>query len=449
MSINSEDLYRMFAENARDGMYIISSEGFEFVNPAFEKLVGYTSEEMCNRRFDFLHLIHPDDQKIVVERKLARERGETPSPLYKFRVVTKKGEVRYVEVNTVSLPGPKERVLGVCRDVTEHMEAERALAESEEKYRSLVERANDGIALIQDGLIKFINPYLVRLSGYTPEEILNTPFRKYVATDDFPLAARRYNQRMEGENIPSIYELTIKRKDGQKIVVEVNASFILFQGRPADFIIIRDISERKKAETELHKLLEKLRRAMGATIQALNMAVERRDPYTAGHHRRVADLARTLATEMSLPRERIEGLRMAASIHDLGKISIPTEILSKPSELNETEMAWLKSHPRIGYEILKTIEFPWPIAEIVLQHHEKMDGSGYPQGLQGEDILLEARILCVADVIEAMVSHRPYRPAYTLDDSLLEIKKNKGVFYDCDVVETCLRLFKKKKYTLR
>jgi PAS domain S-box-containing protein len=205
---------------------------------------------------------------------------------------------------------------------------------------------------------------------------------------------------------------------------------------------------RKQAEVELQRTLKSLRKAVGATIQVMVSSVETRDPYTAGHQTRSADLARAIAMEMGLPQEKIDGIRMAGSIHDIGKLSIPAEILSKPTKLSEIEFSLIKEHARQGYEILKNVESPWPLAEIVLQHHEWMDGSGYPRGLKGEEILIEARILAVADVVEAMASHRPYRPALGLDVALKEIEKNRGVLYDSHVVDTCLRVFQEKGYQI-
>ena len=213
--------------------------------------------------------------------------------------------------------------------------------------------------------------------------------------------------------------------------------------------MIRDITELKRAEKELHHTLEILRRYLGATTQAICLMVESRDPYTAGHQRRVSDLARAIATEMGLPRDIIDGIRTAALLHDIGKISVPSEILSKPGKLNEHELSLIKVHPKIAYDILSSIEFPWPIADIILQHHERMDGSGYPQGLSGDDILIQARILGVADVVEAMVSHRPYRSAHKLEDIIDELSQKSGALYDSNVIEVCIRLFKEKNFFFR
>jgi putative nucleotidyltransferase with HDIG domain len=225
------------------------------------------------------------------------------------------------------------------------------------------------------------------------------------------------------------------------------------QERTAELQVINthltaEIGVRERAEKQLGDTLESLRKAFGATVQVMVSAVETRDPYTAGHQIRSANLARNIAAEMGLTPEKIEGIRIAGTIHDIGKLSIPAEILSKPTKLSAIEFSLIKEHANRGYEILKDVESPWPLAEIVYQHHERMDGSGYPRKLKGEEILIEARILSVADVVEAMASHRPYRPGLGIDAALNEIEKNKGIFYDETVVDTCLRLFREKGYRL-
>jgi len=199
---------------------------------------------------------------------------------------------------------------------------------------------------------------------------------------------------------------------------------------------------------ELQEALAKLRKSMEGIIQAMSMTVESRDPYTAGHQHRVANLAHAIGKEVELSEERLEGVWMAGMIHDLGKISVPAEILAKPGKLNEMEFSIIKNHAQVGFDILKNIDFPWPIAQMVLQHHERIDGSGYPQGLAGDDILWESKILGVADVVEAMASHRPYRPALGIEKALEEISNKANIFYPSDVVEACITLFKKRQFTL-
>jgi putative nucleotidyltransferase with HDIG domain len=214
------------------------------------------------------------------------------------------------------------------------------------------------------------------------------------------------------------------------------------------FTTVEDITVRKQSEEALKKSAEKLRRNLIGTIQAMSSMVEIRDPYTAGHEKIVSILARAIANELGLPSDVVDNIRMAASIHDIGKISVPAEILSKPSRLSDIEMKLIQMHSQTGYDILKDADLPYPIAKIVLQHHEKLNGSGYPQGVKAGDILLESQIVSVADVVEAMASHRPYRPALGIDMALEEIEKNKGIFYDAVVVDACVKLFREKGFKL-
>lgn len=200
----------------------------------------------------------------------------------------------------------------------------------------------------------------------------------------------------------------------------------------------------RTAEVEQRRL--ELEKALAGTIKVVASTVEVRDPYTAGHQRRVATLARAIAQEMELPKHQVEGIYMAGVVHDLGKIYVPAEILSKPSKLNDIEFNLIRTHSQVGYDLLKTINFPWPIAEIVHQHHERLNGSGYPQGLSSDQILLEAKIICVADVVEAMASHRPYRPARGVEMALEHIKEESGTLFEPEVVDVCLQLFNEKEF---
>ena len=208
-------------------------------------------------------------------------------------------------------------------------------------------------------------------------------------------------------------------------------------------VLLADRSDELADEVHSHHVtLDNLRKALGATIEAMARTVEMRDPYTAGHQRRVADLARAIATAMSLEGDAREAIRMAASIHDIGKVAIPAEILSRPRRLTESEFSLVREHARFGYELLSPIDFPWPVAAIVLQHHERLDGSGYPKGISGDEIRMEARILAIADVVEAISSHRPYRPALGLDAALQELADRRGELYDAEAVDACIRVFR-------
>lgn len=321
----SEERYRGVVENAHDAIYIATQEGFQYANPALEKLVGWKKEELCKKEFSFWEIVHQDDKKLIKEKKEAWKKGKQVPSSYEFRIITKKGRERTVEANTINIG--------------------------------------------------------------------------------------------KDENSKEIG-------------------------------ILRDITERKRAEEERKESFERIRRNLEQTVNALASAVEMRDPYTAGHQKRVTDLACAIAEEMGLSKEQIEGLRMAGLIHDVGKMLVPAEILSKPGRLTEIDFSMIETHPKVGYDILKEIEFPYPVAQIVIQHHERMDGSGYPAGLTSEEILLEARILAVADVVEAIASHRPYRPALGKDKAIEEISQNRGVLYDPKVVDVCLKVLSKNKVKL-
>jgi PAS domain S-box-containing protein len=273
-----------------------------------------------------------------------------------------------------------------------------------------------------------------KMIGRTMVELFPPEFAAKVTADDWVVVSSG-NVLQQDENLNGRDYTTIKFP-------------IIQRGKTLLAGYTIDITDRKRAEEDLQRTLERLRKAFGATIQVMVSAVETRDPYTAGHQIRSADLARAIATEMGLPQEKIDGIRMASAIHDLGKISAPAELLSKPTKLTAIEFSLIKIHAQAGYDILKNIDFPWPIARMVLEHHERMNGSGYPNSLTGDNLLLESRILSVADVVESMSSHRPYRPALGIDSALEEIEKNRGTLYDTGAVDACLRLFREKRYNL-
>ncbi len=240
-----------------------------------------------------------------------------------------------------------------------------------------------------------------------------------------------------------IYGYMIKPFNANEVIINVRNSL---RRRELE---IADQTYRRNLEQKVEERTAELQETLEGTIFALTMTVEYRDPYTSGHQQRVSDLASAIAKEMGFPKDKIMGIRMAGVLHDIGKIAIPVEILSKPGRLSKTEFELIKNHSQVGYDILNSIKFPWPLSQIILQHHERMDGSGYPNGLLGKEILIEAKILGVADVVEAMASHRPYRPALGIDKALEEISINKGKFYDTEAANACSRVFKDKKFKFK
>ncbi len=241
-------------------------------------------------------------------------------------------------------------------------------------------------------------------------------------------------------------EFVLKRKDNSKMTVEISTYPVKIKEGTVVLGMARDISERKKAEEVLLQSHNKLLKTMEDTISTIGKIAETRDPYTAGHQNNVSQIATFIAQEMKLPKDKIEGVRIASLIHDIGKISLPAEILNKPTKLTEIEFSLIKDHSQTGHDVLKSIDFPYPIAKIVLQHHERLNGSGYPHKLKDDEIILEARIIGIADVVEAMSSHRPYRPALGIDRAMEEISQNKGILYDPEVADACIRLFKEEEF---
>ena len=301
-----------------------------------------------------------------------------------------------------------------------------------------------------NGNTTFCNEAMCRITGYARDELLGMNFRDYMDAKTAKEVDNHFNAvfRSEAEKKTVVYEII--RKDKTERIVEISVTLIRSPaGTPTGFRgIMRDITERLR-DMDLQESFNMMRKALGQTVQALSLALEVRDPYTAGHHRRVSDLARAIASLMGFSRDRIDGIRIAGSIHDIGKISIPSEILSKPATLTAIEFKLIKTHPQMGYDILKNIDFPWPVAMAVYQHHERINGSGYPTGITDKEIILEAKILAVADVVEAMSSHRPYRRAIGTDIAIDEIKKNSGILYDGNVVDACCVLFKEKGYLFK
>lgn len=326
--------------------------------------------------------------------------------------------------------------------------AEEALRQSQQEFISIFRDNPEAIVYVDEkGNILDINLRFSELFGYSLKEIKGKNINSGII---HPPDKIEEGKDIDNEALSKGYvsfETIRKKKDGTLFPVSMSGSPVIVNGKPRGIIgIFRDITERKNTEEQLKESFKKLQKTMEDSIYSISLVTEARDAYTAGHQRKVSKLAVALAEEMGFSKDKVEGIKIAALIHDVGKINLPAEILSKPGKLSEIEFNLIKNHSKIGYDILKKVDFFWPIAEIVFQHHEKINGSGYPRGLKGDEILLEAKIIGVADVVEAMSSHRPYRPALGIDKALEEISQNKGILYDSQIVDTCLKLFKEKGF---
>lgn len=326
------------------------------------------------------------------------------------------------------------------------------LKDRERWLSTILKSIGDGvIATNKNGAITFMNPLAETLTGWKMNQALDRTLGdvfKVMNQKPGKMQTISVKNILKGEESALSDESILVSKNGRKTPIDPRLEPIKDENGNVTGAVLAftDITARKMAEDELKRSFALQKTAMEGTVRAIAYTIETRDPYTAGHQRRVTKLACTIGEEMGLSKNQIEGLRMSGELHDIGKIHVPAEILSKPGQISDAEYTIIKTHAQVGHDILKTIEFPWPIAKIVLQHHERIDGSGYPYGLKGEEILLEAKILAVADVLEAMATHRPYRPALTVEESLEEISNNRGILYDPEVVDICLKLFKEKKF---
>lgn len=299
----------------------------------------------------------------------------------------------------------------------------------------------------KEGVYKGCNKEFERYTGLTKAQMMNKGVYELYPIE---LAHKYYSMDKDllQKKTSQVYESEVLYADGSKHnVIFHKATYLDVDGNIAGLVgVISDITERVQAENALKESSRKIFKVFEQIVDAMAMITETRDLYTAGHQKKVAEIAVAIAQEMGLTEDSVEAVKVAGLLHDIGKIVVPAEILSKPSALTVNEFAIVKEHCEVGYNILKRIDFPWPVAEIVYQHHERLDGSGYPRGLQGNDILLEAQIITVADVAEAMMSHRPYRPSLGLAQAIREININKGVFYNADVVKACGKVLSTKVF---
>jgi PAS domain S-box-containing protein len=443
----SEENFRHSLDDSPLGVRIVSTDGKTlYANQGILDIFGYSSVEELNNT-PHKKRYTPESYVEYEIRQEKRRRGEEVPSNYELSIIRKDGKIRQLEVfRKQVLWNGEMQFQALYADTTERKKAEKNLQESEERYRIVVENAHEAIIITQDIKVVFANRAAAEQIGYSKKTLTSGVFTSFIHPDDRRMVTDYSIKRLNGENVPSVYSFRIISQDGKVKWVELNATVIEWNKKPATLNFLNEITERKLLEEERIESYNRIKKTLQAAVQSIALLVETKDPYTTGHQERVSQLAQAIAKEMGLTEDRQDFVSTASIIHDLGKVSVPSELLSKPTKLSELEFNLIKVHSQAGYNILKDIEFPWPVADVVLQHHERMNGSGYPQHLQGEDILPEARILAVADVVEAISSHRPYRPALGISFALDEISKNKGILYDANVVNVCLKLFQKKNF---
>jgi len=430
-----------------DSLILLDREGsIVNVNKATLDLSGYGKDELTGKSVE-VFFREKDFKSTLLDKAIKREIIRN----YEFSFKTKTGDSIPVIFSSSAMMDEAGGIAGiVCiiKDITE-----RKLAEEN------VKNTKDELQMIMDSVpaiifYKDIEGRFIRVNK-TLADSLKIPLKDIVGKTPEELFPREQAENMRKDDKEVIISGKVKRNiiqpyttpDGIRLLIIDKIPYRDKEGKVTGVIgLAKDITVQRKSEEELQQSYQKLKKSLEASIETMSRIVEVKDPYTAGHQQRVSQLTKAIAKELNLSQDKIEGIRVASLIHDIGKISVPTEILSKSTTLSDIEFSLIKEHSRIGYDILKAIDFSYPVANIVLQHHEKINGSGYPGGLKGDEILLEAKIICVADVVEAMSSHRPYRPALGIDKALEEISKNEGILYDPEVVDACLKLFKEKGF---
>jgi PAS domain S-box-containing protein len=445
-----EEQLKAVLDGIEDSLVLLDATGrILYANKKTRDISVHSQDEMRGKPLDALSMLPPQAMPRIFSLLNSVLCGQPVQP-FRLDVCTRSGETVSTEIHMSPLK-KNEQIIGACvatRTTPDQKTESQAEHTKGERFRNLAENSIDWIwEANEKGVYTDVSAGVRDILGYEPREVLGKTIFDLVPMKEVSHVTKTLSTVMSARQPLKLVQMNNLRKDGRLVMLETTAVPIVDgQGRFAGYQgIHRNISGREQTDQRFAEDLVKLERTVGGIIQALTMMVEVRDPYTAGHQRRVAQLGGAIVKEMPNARALIPELdkiiRIAGLLHDLGKVFIPIEILTKPGQLTPDEFAVVKNHPKSGYEVLKNIEFPWPIADVVLQHHERLNGSGYPSGLKDDDIRVEARIIGVADVVEAMFYPRSYRPALGLDNALREIAKSKGILYDTDVVEACLSAF--------
>jgi PAS domain S-box-containing protein/putative nucleotidyltransferase with HDIG domain len=450
----TEDKYRALLSNANDAIVLHPVDVFEAggsgkfieVNDMACRMFGYDRNDLLNMTPGDLQAKDCRDAAGRASEELA-EKGHA---IFETCIIRAGGERITCEVSSQVLKiDGVDVAISIIRDITQRKKAEEELKESEEMYRSLVDLSPDAV-LIADmqGKIVYASNRALEMNGAPGMEFfIGRKITDIVAPEERDKAVAALAEVYKKAPVHGI-EMKLVRYDGRVITGEASAAVIRSgDGREKGVMItVRDITEKKKVDEELKQSYTAVKKIMDGIINAMEKLVEKKDMYTVGHQHRTAQLAKAIAVDMGLPREQVNCIFISALIHDIGKIFVSGSILNKNGPLTKEEYDIIKKHPEAGYEVLKTIDFPWPIADIILQHHERLDGSGYPYGLKEDKIYLESRIISVADVVEAITFARPYRPAFGVDKALEEVVNNKGTLFDTEVVDICQSLLKEKGF---
>jgi len=305
-----------------------------------------------------------------------------------------------------------------------------------------------GVYILDCLQVSYANPRAEEVFGYGDGEMAGHQIADFIVADDLPKVNKELERIWTEHSYLGRVEFLSRHRSGKEVHVGAVGRHALLDGRPVVIGVVQDITDRVLSEAKLSDYAARLERSVLGTVDAVSQMMDLRAPYTAGHEKRVGELSSRIAAEMGLSEHVQRGLRVAGGVHDVGKITVPAEILNRPGKISSIEFDMIKTHAEQGYQVLKNVDFPWPVAEVARQHHERFDGSGYPRGLKGEEIILEARILAVADVVEAMATHRPYRPSLGVEVALAEIERGRGTAFDPVVVDACLKLFREKGYQL-
>jgi PAS domain S-box-containing protein len=439
---SSGEIYRALVASSGDAILGMNHKGtIIFWNKGAEQIFGYSTEEILGQSVTKLMLEkHREGHTKELKAFLSGNCGETG--IIEFEALRKDGSTFPIELSlSTGQQNGKFAGLAIGRDITERKQMEQALMESAERYCNLFANSLEAVfsADIKDNIVVG-NKALEKLCSYCLEELTEMKPTNMLPPESREYISKQVEQMLSADEPISSIVHEIFRKDGKRILIEQYLNFIKRKDTIVGFQgFYRDIAERNKTAEQLKSSLINLAKIVSRVVESC-------DPYTAVHQQRVAELARLVGENIGLAEDIVERLYFTGLLHDIGKISIPTSILTKPGELAEEEWALIRAHTKQGYRILKDANLPWPVADVALQHHERLDGSGYPNGITGDRLSLEVNILAVCDVVEAMSSHRPYRPARTTTDILKELQDGRGTKYNASVVDVMLPMIESGEF---